>query len=144
MVGHNRASRPPPRGVVASLLRPRDELRAGQPEVFGPVASVPTAFRVVDAIDDELLAGNRAARARVRRVVWAAGLNPVTEHRLRDPQGLPAPRLLPEAGGCPTRDRGAHSRLLEHRPRRRPRPERSGTRSLHNAPYHGVKVNGLQ
>src|SRR6266851_4772604 len=80
MVGHNRASRPPPRGVVASLLRPRDELRAGQPEVFGPVASVPTAFRVVDAIDDELLAGNRAARARVRRVVWAAGLNPVTEH----------------------------------------------------------------
>src|SRR5712692_6606806 len=28
MVGHNRASRPPPRGVVASLLRPRDELRA--------------------------------------------------------------------------------------------------------------------
>src|SRR6266849_6195741 len=52
MVGHNRASRLPPRGVVASLLRPRDEL----------------------------LAGNRAARARVRRVVWAAGLNPVTEH----------------------------------------------------------------
>ncbi len=44
------------------------------------MASVPTAFRVVDAIDDELLAINRAARARVRRVVWAAGLNPVTEH----------------------------------------------------------------
>lgn len=51
-----------------------------QPEVFGAVASVPTAFRVVDAIDDELLAAIRAARAQVRRAVWAAGLNPVTEH----------------------------------------------------------------
>ena len=51
-----------------------------QPGVFGDVASVPTAFRVVDAIDDELLAAVRIARAQVRRAVWAAGLNPVTEH----------------------------------------------------------------
>jgi hypothetical protein len=50
-----------------------------QPAVFGAVASVPTAFRVVDAIDDTLLARVRAARAKVRRGVWAAGLNPVTE-----------------------------------------------------------------
>jgi hypothetical protein len=50
-----------------------------QPGVFGAVASVPTAFRVVDAIDDTLLARVRAARATVRRGVWAAGLNPVTE-----------------------------------------------------------------
>ncbi len=51
-----------------------------QPAVFGDVASVPTAFRVVDAIDDQLLARIREARAEVRRAVWAAGLNPVTEH----------------------------------------------------------------
>jgi Transposase DDE domain group 1 len=51
-----------------------------QPGVFGDVASVPTAFRVVDAIDARLLAAIRAARAKVRRAVWAAGLNPVTEH----------------------------------------------------------------
>src|SRR6266851_1887912 len=51
-----------------------------QPAVFGDVASVPTAFRVVDAIDGELLAAIRVARAQVRRAVWAAGLNPVTEH----------------------------------------------------------------
>ncbi|GAC1363249.1 MAG: IS1380-like element ISMsm3 family transposase [Actinomycetota bacterium] len=51
-----------------------------QPEVFGTVASVPTAFRVVDAIDDQLLAAIRQARAKVRQGVWAAGLNPVTEH----------------------------------------------------------------
>src|SRR5437667_10615328 len=36
-----------------------------QPGVFGDVASVPTAFRVVDAIDDKLLARIRAARAGV-------------------------------------------------------------------------------
>src|SRR5712671_324983 len=34
-----------------------------QPAVFGDVASVPTAFRVVDAIDDQLLARIREARA---------------------------------------------------------------------------------
>ena len=51
-----------------------------QPEIFGDVASVPTAFRVVDAIDDKALAAMRVARAKVRRAVWAAGLNPVTEY----------------------------------------------------------------
>ena len=51
-----------------------------QPAVFGDVASVPTQFRVVDAIDDGLLVRLRAARAQVRKAVWAAGLNPVTEH----------------------------------------------------------------
>ena len=32
-----------------------------QPDVYGPVASVPTAFRVIDAIDDTLLAAIRQA-----------------------------------------------------------------------------------
>ena len=51
-----------------------------QPGVFGAVASVPTAFRVVDSVDGPLLARIRAARASARAAVWAAGLNPVTEH----------------------------------------------------------------
>ena len=51
-----------------------------QPGVFGAVASVPTAFRVVDAIDEGMLSRIRAARSKVRRSVWGAGLNPVTEH----------------------------------------------------------------
>src|SRR5207249_4266182 len=50
-----------------------------QPDVYGSVASVPTAFRVIDAIDDTLLAAIRQARSRVRAAVWKAGLNPVTE-----------------------------------------------------------------
>jgi hypothetical protein len=51
-----------------------------QPGVFGEVASIPTAFRVIDAIDDTLLAAIRQARSRVRAAVWKAGLNPVTEY----------------------------------------------------------------
>lgn len=51
-----------------------------QPGVFGAVASAPTAFRVIDAIDEGMLTRIRSARAEVRRLVWAAGLNPVTEH----------------------------------------------------------------
>src|SRR5438309_3456929 len=51
-----------------------------QPGVFGAVASVRTAFRVVDSVDGPLLARIRAARASARAAVWGAGLNPVTEH----------------------------------------------------------------
>src|SRR5437660_6203326 len=51
-----------------------------QADVFGAVASVPTAFRVIDAIDDTLLAAMRQARSRVRRSLWGAGLTPITEH----------------------------------------------------------------
>lgn len=51
-----------------------------QPKLFGEVASIPTAFRVIDAVDDELLAGIREARAKARAQAWEAGLNPVTEH----------------------------------------------------------------
>ena len=51
-----------------------------QPGVYGAVASVPTAFRVIDAIDGTLLAAIRQARSRVRAAVWRAGLNPVTEY----------------------------------------------------------------
>ncbi len=48
----------------------------GQPDLFGKVASQPTAWRVLDTIDDDLLAGVQAARAASRARVWAAGLAP--------------------------------------------------------------------
>lgn len=51
-----------------------------QPSLFGEVASTPTAYRVIDAIDDDRLTAIRAARAEARAVAWKAGLDPVTEH----------------------------------------------------------------
>ncbi len=47
-----------------------------QPGLFGEVASQPTAWRVVDAVDEATLAGLQAARAASRARVWAAGLAP--------------------------------------------------------------------
>ncbi len=48
----------------------------GQPGLFGEVASQPTAWRLLDAIDEELLSGLQAARAAARGRAWAAGLAP--------------------------------------------------------------------
>jgi hypothetical protein len=53
-----------------------------QPGLFGDVASQPTAWRVLDAIDDKLLAGLASARAASRARAWAAGLAP--EHLTLD------------------------------------------------------------
>jgi hypothetical protein len=47
-----------------------------QPGLFGAVASQPTAWRLLDAIDAELLARLQSARAAARARVWAAGLAP--------------------------------------------------------------------
>jgi hypothetical protein len=49
-----------------------------QPELFGPVASTPTAWRAVDRIarDADGLARLRAARAHARGRAWAAGGHP--------------------------------------------------------------------
>ena len=49
-----------------------------QPELFGPVASTPTAWRVVERIatDPDGLARLRAARAHARARAWAAGAPP--------------------------------------------------------------------
>ncbi|MDQ1415222.1 MAG: hypothetical protein QOF81_835 [Acidimicrobiaceae bacterium] len=47
-----------------------------QPALFGPVASQPTAWRLLDAIDENIRAGIAAARAAARARVWAAGLAP--------------------------------------------------------------------
>jgi Transposase DDE domain group 1 len=50
----------------------------GQPGLFGPVASQPTAWRLLDKIDDDLRARVDIARAAARKRVWAAGLAPKT------------------------------------------------------------------
>jgi Transposase DDE domain group 1 len=52
-----------------------------QPELFGPVASTPTAWRVVErvATDADGLARLRAARAQARACAWAAGGDPEVE-----------------------------------------------------------------
>jgi hypothetical protein len=45
-------------------------------QIAGPVASMPTTWRVLDRIDDAHLPGVRAARAVARARVWAAGAAP--------------------------------------------------------------------
>lgn len=47
-----------------------------QPELFGEVASTPTAWRTLEAIDAAVLERIAAARAAARRKVWAAGADP--------------------------------------------------------------------
>lgn len=44
--------------------------------VFGPVASMPTAWRVLDRVDADHLGAVRAARAAARAKAWAAGAGP--------------------------------------------------------------------
>jgi hypothetical protein len=51
-----------------------------QPNLFGAVASTPTASRVIDSVDADLLGAIRTARAQARERAWAAGLSPVTKH----------------------------------------------------------------
>ena len=47
-----------------------------QPNLFGEVASTPTAWRTLEAIDDAALERIAVARADARRQVWAAGADP--------------------------------------------------------------------
>jgi len=47
-----------------------------QPELFGTVASTPTAWRALEAIDDQAHRRVATARARARAAVWAAGADP--------------------------------------------------------------------
>jgi hypothetical protein len=47
-----------------------------QPALFGEVASNPTAWRALEAVDDAALAGIRSARAQARAAAWAAGADP--------------------------------------------------------------------
>jgi hypothetical protein len=47
-----------------------------QPDLFGPVASVATAWRTLQAVDESALARVAAARAAARAQAWAAGADP--------------------------------------------------------------------
>ncbi len=47
-----------------------------QPGLFGEVASVPTAWRTLEAVDAASLERIAAARATARAEAWAAGLDP--------------------------------------------------------------------
>jgi hypothetical protein len=51
-----------------------------QPALFGPVASTPTASRVVDDVGAERLEAIRTARSSARAAAWKAGLNPISSH----------------------------------------------------------------
>ena len=59
-----------------AVLRDRQEL-------FGPVASMPTAWRVLDRIDPVHLDRVRAAHAAARARAWAAGAGPDLSAELR-------------------------------------------------------------
>ncbi len=52
-------------GTISDLA-----LLRGQPEVFGPVASTPTAWRLLAGVDPAALARLRSARAAAREGVW--------------------------------------------------------------------------
>jgi hypothetical protein len=47
-----------------------------QPALFGPVASEPTAWRVLDKVSEQHLAALRAGRAKARAAAWRAGAAP--------------------------------------------------------------------
>jgi hypothetical protein len=47
-----------------------------QPELFGAVASTPTAWRTLEAIDTAALERIAVARAAARKKVWASGVDP--------------------------------------------------------------------
>jgi hypothetical protein len=47
-----------------------------QPALFGEVASTPTAWRTLAAIDEAVLAAIGRARAQARAAAWAAGMDP--------------------------------------------------------------------
>lgn len=47
-----------------------------QPALFGKVASLPTAWRTLEAVDAAALARIAGARAEARRRAWACGMDP--------------------------------------------------------------------
>jgi hypothetical protein len=57
--------------TISDLATLRD-----QPDLFGPVASHPTVWRTLAAVDDTVLARIKTARAQARAEAWAAGADP--------------------------------------------------------------------
>jgi Transposase DDE domain group 1 len=75
-----------------------------QPELFGAVASTPTAWRVVEQVaSDELgLAGLRAARAEARARAWRVGAWPAVDLLLVDIDGTLLDAHSPKQGAAGT------------------------------------------
>jgi hypothetical protein len=64
--------------MIADGGETMSELRVlrNQPELFGQVASNPTAWRTLDAVNGDALARIKTARATARAAAWAAGADP--------------------------------------------------------------------
>jgi hypothetical protein len=79
-----------------------------QPELFGAVASTPTAWRVVEQVaSDELgLAGLRAARAEARARAWRVGAWPEVDLLLVDIDGTLLDAHSPKQGAAGTYKHG--------------------------------------
>ncbi|GAW49591.1 MULTISPECIES: IS1380 family transposase [unclassified Nocardioides] len=56
---------------------------ADRQDLFGPVASMPTTWRVLDRVDDAHLDAVRDARSKAREAAWAAGAGPDLAGELR-------------------------------------------------------------
>jgi hypothetical protein len=82
-----------------------------QPDLFGEVASTPTAWRALEAVDGEALERIAAARAEARRRVWAAGVDP--GFYVIDFDGTLVTAHSDKQGAAPTYKRGfGHHPLL--------------------------------
>jgi hypothetical protein len=77
---------------------------ADQPALFGEVASAPTAWRTLEAIDDAVLARIAAARAEARSRAWAAGMDP--GYYVIDIDGTLLTAHSEKEGAAPTYKRG--------------------------------------
>ena len=75
-----------------------------QADLFGRLASDATAWRVIDAVDPELLSAIRAARARARKRAWAAGARP--EEIVLDIDSTLITAHSDKEGAAPTHKRG--------------------------------------
>jgi hypothetical protein len=82
-----------------------------QPDLFGAVASTPTAWRMLEAVDPAALERIAVARAEARRRVWAAGADP--GFYVIDFDGTLVTAHSEKEGAAPTYKRGfGHHPLL--------------------------------
>ena len=75
-----------------------------QPALFGEVASTPTAWRTLGAIDEAVLAAIWRARAKARAAAWAAGMDP--GFYVLDFDGTLVTAQSEKEGAAPTYKRG--------------------------------------
>ena len=77
---------------------------ADQPALFGEVASAPSTWRTLEAVDDEALARIADARAEARRAAWEAGMDP--GYYVIDIDGTLVNSHSEKEGAAPTYKRG--------------------------------------